>query len=113
SLRLGVTVEFARSIEQRLDVLGAIEPYRSRLLRLQSPPAALGRVRADQPVLDGDLKNLPEAGDRLVDRRDRQRATWPPVFAPALVHALVGQRLAVGCCGLDRLGFCHLRPAVA
>ena len=49
-----------------------VEPDRSRFARLQSPPPSLRRVALDQPVLHGDLEDLREPGDRLVDRRGRE-----------------------------------------
>jgi hypothetical protein len=110
---LGVVVERAGGTEQRLDVLGAIEPDRSASLRLQPPPAALGRVCEDQAVLDGDLENLPEAGDRLVGRRDRERAALALALAAAFVGVRVDDRFALGGRGFDRARFCDLRLAVA
>ena len=113
ALELGVSVELSGGAEQRLDVLGAIEPNRGRSLRLQPSPAALRRVRGDQAVLDGDLENLPEAGDRLVDRRDRERAALALTLAAAFVGVGVDDRFALGGRGFDRARFCDLGLAVA
>jgi hypothetical protein len=60
SVNLGVAVEFAGGVEQRLDVLCAVEPYWSRPDGLQAPPATLGstamiRARRRRLLMGGSM----------------------------------------------------------
>src|SRR6478752_4607229 len=73
--RLGRQVQLACGVEERNDLVDAVEVDGTLLGR---PELALAGVHPDwvardQVVLDGDLEDLPEAGDRLVDRLGRQR----------------------------------------
>ena len=73
--RLRVPVQLARRIEQRDDLINPIEVHRSGLAGLQLASAGVDpdRVAGDQLVLEGNLENLPEAGDRLVHRLGGER----------------------------------------
>jgi|tagenome__1003787_1003787.scaffolds.fasta_scaffold20877124_2 hypothetical protein len=65
--RLRVPVQLARRIEQRDDLINPIEVHRSGFAGLQLASSGIDpdRVAGDQLVLDRNLENLPEAGDRL------------------------------------------------
>ena len=69
-----LAVELARRRDQRLDLLGAIERGPHRLSLLQPPALAAGRVAVDQLALDGDVEDLRQPLDRLVDRGRVDRA---------------------------------------
>ncbi len=71
STRAGI--ELASGVEQRDDLLRAVEPGPLRPALLQPSPLPPRRVAIDQLALDSDLEDLREPRDRLVDRRRRDR----------------------------------------
>ena len=73
--RLGRQVQLARGVEERNDLVDAVEVDGTLLGGLELSLAGVDPnwVARDQVVLDGDLEDLPEAGDRLVDRLGRKR----------------------------------------
>jgi hypothetical protein len=68
-------VELGRGVEQRDDLLGAVEIDRPGAPGLELAVARVDadRVAGDEVTLLSDRKDLPEAGDGLVDGLDRQR----------------------------------------
>ena len=80
SARLRLGVELGRGVEQRVDLLGAVEADRPLALRLQLAVAGVDadRVARDQIALLGDGEDLPEPGDRLVDRLRAERTPRGP-----------------------------------
>jgi hypothetical protein len=66
-VRVGFDVEFAGGGEQCLDLFGAIEPHRCRSRDAQPAAASDCGVLLDVAVLDGDLEDLREPRDRLID----------------------------------------------
>ncbi|HET9720226.1 MAG TPA: hypothetical protein VFP55_09125 [Solirubrobacteraceae bacterium] len=66
-------VQLTGRVQQRLDVLGPVQPHRRRPGRLE-PLRVLDRVTVDQPPSLRALEDLTEPGDRLVDRHGRQLA---------------------------------------
>ncbi|HEV2998343.1 MAG TPA: hypothetical protein VGX16_04500 [Solirubrobacteraceae bacterium] len=92
---------------------GAVEPDGRGLLGLEAAALALGGVAGDQLVLEGDVEDLPETGDRLVDRGRGEGAASLAVLAPPRVGVLEGHRFALGGGGADLLGFGDLGLAIA
>ncbi len=90
----GAPVEVASRIQQRLYVLGTVQPHRGSLDCLEASSSAFGRIGLDQLVLNGDLENLSKPRDGLVDARGRKRASWAPMRAASLVHVFLDQRPA-------------------
>jgi hypothetical protein len=67
--RLGRQVRVARGVEQRDDLVDAVEvdgTLAGSSFRLAGVHP--NRVACDQFAIGGDLEDLPEAGDRVVDR---------------------------------------------
>jgi hypothetical protein len=64
--RLGRQVQLARGVEERNDLVDAVEVDGALLGGLELALAGVDpdRVAGDQVVLDGDLEDLPEASDR-------------------------------------------------
>jgi hypothetical protein len=83
----GFAIEPACGVEQRGDVVGAIEVGTRRLHRGQPPAAALRRVAADVAVLDGELEDRRERRQALIDRR-RVEPALPHLRAAEAVDVL-------------------------
>src|SRR4051794_20273402 len=69
----GLAVELPGRVEQRRNLRRTVEVTAPRPRDLQAPPPTRGGVPVDMPVLDGDLEDLREPRDRLVNRLVRQR----------------------------------------
>ena len=82
----GRPVQPRRRVEQRLDLLGAVEPDRelARCLELAVAGVDADRVAGDQLPLFGHGEDLPQARDRLVDRFGGQQAFADLVLAVAV-----------------------------
>jgi len=87
-----VAVEVPGGVEERGDVLGAVEVGASRLGGVEPAPLPIRGVAGDVLVLDGDLQDRGERLDELVDAR-RGEAAAGDLPATEAVHLLDGDRV--------------------
>jgi hypothetical protein len=71
----GLAVKSARRLEQRRDLAGGVDVGPLRLRRLELAASASRGARRDVPVLHGEIQNLTEPHERLIDALVRQRST--------------------------------------
>jgi hypothetical protein len=69
-----VRVELARRVEHCHPLVDAVQVHRPRPIRLQSPALPLGRIPADQLVLERQVQDPGQVLQGLVDRPRRERA---------------------------------------
>jgi hypothetical protein len=80
----GVALEVDRGVEQHGDVLGGVQVHRARPRHSKLAAPDLDRVARDQVVLHGDVEDLTQPDQMLVDRLGAQAALADLVLAVAV-----------------------------